>query len=156
MERDREEGERGAREKGEVASSAPQRAYADTNVFIRYLTGDPPELAEKSRRLFEQTAKGRIPLFMLDLVAAEIVYVLESVYRLPREDVVTRLLAIANLENLVIENRAVLLDALSLYESAKLDFTDAYIAAHMKHTGCDKLATFDTDFKRLRFIKTVL
>jgi hypothetical protein len=46
----------------------------DTNVLIRHLTGDPPEMA---RRATAQLASGE-PLLLADLVLAECVYVLES------------------------------------------------------------------------------
>ena len=52
-------------------------AFLDTNILIRYLVADPPDQAERATRLLE-TAEG---LLLVDLVVAECVYVLQSVYR---------------------------------------------------------------------------
>lgn len=131
------------------------RFYADTNIFIRYLTNDPPDQAEQARRLFEEVSADDFELFINDLVAAEIVYVLESVYELEKDKIVEKLLAIAQLDNVVMENRAVILEALELYKEKNLDFTDAYTASHMKKASCTKICTFDNDFKKLDFIEMV-
>ncbi len=52
----------------------------DTNVWIRHLTGDPPEQAELATELIATARRIDLP----DVVVAECVYVLESVYRVER------------------------------------------------------------------------
>ena len=48
-------------------------AFLDTNVLVRHVTGDPPELAERATR-FLATAED---LLLPDLILAEVAYVLE-------------------------------------------------------------------------------
>jgi predicted nucleic acid-binding protein len=55
-------------------------AFLHTNVLIRHLTGDPPEQAARATRLLSQAQQLLLP----DLIVAEIVYVLESFYEVPR------------------------------------------------------------------------
>ena len=129
------------------------RLYADTNLFIRYFTNEPPKQAEKARKLFESISKGENELYVCDLIAAEIVYVLESVYCLNKKEIADKLLAIVEHENVTIENQAIILEALELYAEKNLDFTDAYLAAHAKKAGYEEVCTFDEDFKKLNFIK---
>jgi len=80
-----------------------ERIYVDTNVFIRYLTNDTPEQAEQSKNLFKQAEEGCYELFICDLVAAEIIYVLESVYKISKKDTAKKMLAIIKLTNVVLE-----------------------------------------------------
>ena len=132
-----------------------ERIYVDTNVFIRYLTNDSPEQAEQSKNLFKQAEEGRYELFICDLVAAEIIYVLESVYKISKKDTSEKLLAIIRLTNVVLENKSIMLDALEFYEEENLDFTDAYQICHARKSGHRKVFSFDKDFKKIDFIELV-
>ncbi len=58
-------------------------AFVDTNVLIRHLTGDPPDLAARATAFLA----GADELLLPDLIVAEIVYVLESYYEVPTDEV---------------------------------------------------------------------
>jgi len=58
-------------------------AFIDTNVLVRHLTGDPPDMAARATAYLENENE----LLLTDLVAAETVYVLESFYETPRHEV---------------------------------------------------------------------
>jgi predicted nucleic acid-binding protein len=58
-------------------------AFVDSNVLVRHLTGDPPDQAKKAGEFLRTTED----LILVDLVVAEVVYVLESVYAVERERV---------------------------------------------------------------------
>ena len=60
-------------------------SFVDSNVLIRHLTGDPPRQARAATTFLEAAED----LFLVDLIVAETVYVLESVYRLERDRVAT-------------------------------------------------------------------
>lgn len=53
---------------------APLTAFVDTNVLIRHLTGDPPEMASRATAFLASAEELLLP----DLIVAEIVDVLES------------------------------------------------------------------------------
>jgi len=132
------------------------RVYADTNLFIRFFTGDPDNQAQESRKFLNQVSRGKYGLFICDLIIAEIIYVLESIYHLDRNAVVEKILAIAETDNTIIENRQVILRALDLYEEKNIDFIDAYLASHSVKNNCDTIFTFDRDFKKIDFIKKII
>jgi predicted nucleic acid-binding protein len=54
-------------------------AFVDTNVLVRHLTGDPPELAGRATRYLAAADELLLP----DLILAEVAYVLESFYESP-------------------------------------------------------------------------
>lgn len=58
-------------------------AFVDTNVLVRHLTGDPPDMAARATAYLGSPDE----LLLTDLVAAETVYVLESFYEAPRHQV---------------------------------------------------------------------
>ncbi|MBW3641154.1 MAG: PIN domain-containing protein, partial [Actinobacteria bacterium] len=53
---------------------APVSAFVDTNILVRHLTGDPPELAARAAAYLRAEPE----LLLTDLIVAETVYVLES------------------------------------------------------------------------------
>ncbi len=132
------------------------RVYADTYIFIRFLTDDPVIQAQKSKRFLDQVTVGKYELFVCDLIIAEIIYVLESIYDLDRSSIVEKILAIAEIDNTVIENRSIILRALDLYEEKNIDFIDAYLASHSIKNNCNTIITFDKDFKKIDSIKQII
>jgi predicted nucleic acid-binding protein len=55
----------------------------DSNVVVRHLTGDPPDQAQRASEFL----RGGEALILVDLVVAELVYVLELVCEVERERV---------------------------------------------------------------------
>ena len=132
------------------------RVYADTNLFIRFFTGEPVSQARESKKFLDQVSKGKYELFVCDLIVAEIIYVLESVYHLDRNAVVEKMLAIIETSNTIIENRHIILRALDLYEEKNIDFIDAYLISHSVKNNCTIIFTFDKDFKKINFIDKII
>ena len=50
----------------------------DSNVFLRFITKDDERKARKVFRLFEQVSCGEVELFVLEVVIAEVIYILAS------------------------------------------------------------------------------
>ena len=73
--------------------------FVDTNVFLRFFTNDLPEQAAAAEALFRRAAAGEIELVTNVMVIAELVWVLESYYRLPRPDAGERAMAVVLMED---------------------------------------------------------
>jgi predicted nucleic acid-binding protein len=70
---------------------APERIFADTNLFLRYLTNDVPTQADAFEKLLIDASQGKIQLVTSPLVIAEIVWTLKSYYRLTKSEVRSKL-----------------------------------------------------------------
>lgn len=126
-----------------------RRVFVDTNVFLRFLTRDEPSHAERARRLFEAGIAGELRLETSLLVIAEIVWTLESFYRLPATEVAEKVTTILSTPNLDCPNSALLIEALALHDERNVDFIDAYHAVSLERRGDVAVATFDRKhFKR--------
>ena len=64
-------------------------AFVDTNILVRHLTGDPQAMAKRATAFLATQPE----LYLADLIVAETVYVLESFYKAPREQVATAMQA---------------------------------------------------------------
>ena len=112
----------------------------DTNVVVRYLTGDDPGQAARARAVIDAG-----DVFVGTTVLLESEWVLRSVYGFSRTEVAAALRAFAGLPGLSVENPAVLSEALD-YAERGMDFADAlHLGAAAR---CEVLLTFD-----LRFIE---
>jgi predicted nucleic acid-binding protein len=124
--------------------------FIDTDVIIRFLTGDDPEKQAAASALFEQVEQGLLTISAPDTVIADAVYVLSSLrlYHLARNEVQELLTALAHLSHFQIQNRTAVLRALELYGSTKLDFGDTLILASMEQQHSNILYSYDADFDR--------
>jgi predicted nucleic acid-binding protein len=126
-------------------------AFVDTNVLVRHLTGDPPELAARATA-FLQT---RTELLLTDLVAAEVVDVLESFYEAPRADVAVAMRSLVAFDSVVCVDPAVLLRAVEVYATDRVDFAEAYLVACAESTGVGRIASFHRSIDRVGTVERV-
>lgn len=134
-----------------------ERVFADTNLFLRYLTNDVPSQADAVEALLRQAAAGEIVIAVSSLVIAEIVWTLESFYSLPRDEVRDKVLAILNTPGLEVADSALVLRAILWYAEKNVDFADAYNAAWLLGQHIKTAYTFDRrHFARLEGITTIV
>lgn len=120
-------------------------AFVDTNVLIRHLTGDPPDLATRATAFLA----GADELLLPDLIVAEVVDVLESFYEVPTDDVarlVRSVIAFAAIQTL---DPALLLRSLEVYETHRIDFAEAYLVASAEASGIHDIISFDRSIDRV-------
>lgn len=127
--------------------------FVDANIFLRFLLRDDHKKAERCKKLFEKAKKGKIRLFTSDLVIAEVVWTLESFYKLSKKEVSENVRRLLTLENLGISGASLLIEALVIYEEKNIDFIDAYNYILMLRGGLEGIASYDTDFDNLYGIK---
>ncbi len=119
--------------------------FVDTTIVVRYLTGDPPELAEQAAQILD-AEEG---LLITDVVLAETAYVLTSVYRIPRRVVVDHLIAFLQKENIApfALDKSLVLQALLLCKpSGRVSFADALVWAAARSAGSKVVYSFDARF----------
>ena len=115
----------------------------DTNVLVRYLVEDDPEQAPRAAALIEQASETGERLFVPQIVLCEIVWVLESSFRFPREKIVSVLAALLRSRQLVIEDVGTSRLALERYAARGGDFADYVIVERCRAAGCERVASFD-------------
>ena len=110
----------------------------DTNVVVRFLTGDDPTQASRAKAVIDAG-----DVFVGTTVLLETEWVLRSVYGFAREDIARALGALAGLPGVSVESPVLLGEALQRTVSG-MDFADAL------HLGaaerCEAMLTFDRRF----------
>lgn len=120
-------------------------------MLVRHLTGDPADLAARATAYLGAERE----LLLTDLIAAETVYVLESFYEAPREQVANALRSLVGFDSIICVDPALLLRAIEVYETDRIDFAEAYLVACAESTGVVKVASFDRSLDRVDTIERI-
>ncbi|MEA1935505.1 MAG: PIN domain-containing protein [Thermodesulfobacteriota bacterium] len=130
-----------------------KKRFIDTNIFLRYLTGDDPSKYDKCREIFKKAIEGKIALVTSGMVIAELIWTLLSYYKIAKADIVEKVTIIVSTENLFIPDKNIIADALVLYSRKNIDYIDAYNAVFMKYHALDEIYSYDRDFDAIEGIK---
>lgn len=122
--------------------------WADTNVILRFLTGDHREHSEAAKRVMLEANEGKHTLRVHSVVLAECCYVLEGpYYAYDRVTIGTALIALLNNKGIKPES-PVLLHALDIYVTHNVDFEDALLAAAAHRDQVPVLSFNVKDFQK--------
>ena len=119
--------------------------FLDTSILVRYLTGDPPDMAEQAAQILDI----QLDLRITGVVLAETAYVLTSVYQVPRDVVVDHLLALLQKENVspyALDKGLALRALLLCRPSGRVSFADAMVWAAARTAGAEVVYSLDERF----------
>lgn len=122
--------------------------WVDANVLLRFLTGDPPELAGRASRLLEGGERGGVPLRVHSVVVAETVRVLQSFYGYSKGEISDVLIPLLEHPALKTEGAGIVIQALETMAESNVDFADALLAATARSRN-EGVSSFDKDFRKL-------
>lgn len=134
----------------QAAERADLTVLLDTNVVIRHLTGDPPEMARRATRFLATGAE----LVLVDVVLTECVYVLRLVYEVDRPRIAEMMRAALAMPTISADTE-LFLRALEVYELDRLDFAEAYLVAAAELTGAESIASFDKTIDRIPSVERI-
>lgn len=134
--------------------SAP---FLDTNVILRYLTGDDPQKQAATSLLFDRIQRGELEVTIPLLVIDEASYVLASNrnYGLPWDEVADLLSALIRTPGIRVDNKELVLESLGIVKANGVDFADAYIVAAMRRAGVSTVYSYAHDFNRFSDIQRI-
>ena len=117
----------------------------DANIVLRYLLDDHEELSPKAAEILEQQTVA-LPIE----VACEVVYVLQKVYAVQRQEIRQQLENLLTESLVGMQKPAVFLQALECYGTSTFDFVDCLLWAY--HT-VEQQTVFTFDNKLHKFIQ---
>ncbi|HVT45460.1 MAG TPA: type II toxin-antitoxin system VapC family toxin [Thermoanaerobaculia bacterium] len=120
----------------------------DTNVLVRYLTGDDPKQSPQARRFVDEMLDEGEMLFVCHIVLCELVWVLSYAYDYSRDEIVSALQQLRRAAQLTVERPDEVRRALDAYAARKGDLADFLIAERSIASGCASIATFERDLQK--------
>jgi len=119
--------------------------FLDTSVVVRYLTGDPPAMAAAARSIIELGKD----LILTEAVIAEIAFVLEDTYRVPRPETVENLTQLLLRQNIRVygrDKKTVVFALQMCSTSRRVSYVDALLWAAAGASETPTVYTFDQRF----------
>jgi predicted nucleic-acid-binding protein len=119
----------------------------DTNVLIRLFVDDETSQAAMARRLLETREEQGELLLIAPHVLCELIWVLNTSFRLRKTEVVDILQTILVSDVFVFEREHLIQRALDSYRQGRADFPDYLIGEIAHAAGCRDTVTFDRALK---------
>jgi len=126
----------------------------DTNVILRYLLDDHPDLSSRARNFMDSVSNGNKEIFILESVFTECIFVLEKFYKIPREKITETMIQFLNLKGVVNANTDILMNALLRYRDHNIPIVDCILAANSSRQK--PVASFDKHMKKLKAFREKL
>jgi len=120
--------------------SGKEEILIDANVILRYLLKDNEELYEEAERIFDSTFREEIKAYIPTFIVAEVVYVLQKVYKINRETIAKILIELLRSKAIITDNKTLLFKALDIFQEKNLDFADCLLCAYGERY---KVVSFD-------------
>ena len=114
----------------------------DANIVLRYLLNDNEIFSAEAVKIIENRQ-----IQFPNEVCAEVVYVLQKVYDVPRLNINNSISVLLDYPN-IISNKTVLKEALNIYHTKNVDFIDSILIASNHVLGAS-IHTFDKKIKSL-------
>jgi len=121
----------------------------DTNVIIRFLIGDDPPKAARAIRLMERVERGLEIIEITEGVLTEAVWTLDRYYKVPRDKITQRLIAVLSFRGVRMISRDMGILALQHFADTHADFVDCLLTAESKIRNIPIYAFDETDFPKL-------
>ncbi len=115
----------------------------DTNVLVRFLVKDDDHQASVVYRLFKQAEEKQEALFVPLLVVLETVWVLQSIYDIADEDIVSAINQLLLMPVLKFEGQTAIQGFIGSAHDVKLGLADLLIAHSAKVLNCQQVFTFN-------------
>lgn len=115
----------------------------DANYVLRYLLQDVPEQFETAKQIMENSR-----VFLPFEVIAEVVYVLQGVYDIKKEEICNSLSTLLSYPNIKTTDKEVAETALKRFKAHKLDFVYALLAGYAGEHSHEVL-TFDKKLQKI-------
>ena len=133
-----------------------KKVAIDTNLLVRYLTGDDPQKAMAVDNLLNRAIRGELKILIPSIVVAELVWVLESFYVMKAQEIAELVEAIVNTPGVEVTDKGIIVSALRLYRNKHIDLIDAWITEFAKEREIKTIYTFDKrHFKDINGIEAI-
>lgn len=124
-------------------------ALLDTNVIIRFLTADENPRYRDLYSFFKSLEQGEMKVELKLIVLFQVIFVLLSFYKVPKEEVAESLLGILRYKGIRVADKKIVRRTLELWRGNNLEIVDSYLVACLEGDTQNVLYSYDRDFDKL-------
>ena len=131
-------------------------ALLDTNVLIRFLTHDKDKKYKKLYAFFESLELGEMRIELKLIVLFQVIFVLKSFYRVPKEQIVAGLTDLLKYKGITIKEKKIVQQALDLWREENVEIVDCYLVTCLEKDTQNILYRYDRNFDKLKINQRAL
>ena len=120
----------------------------DTNVIVRFLTGNTDEKFRGVYDFFQDIEQGKISVELKLIVLFQTIFVLKSHYKVPKGKIVGAMKGLLKLKGLKIIEKKTVVRMMDLWDSNSIEIVDAYLIACLEKNSQNILLSYDRDFDK--------
>lgn len=125
-------------------------AWLDTNIILRFLLKDNPQLFQTVEPLFLQAEQGDLEIYIHPIIIAELIWTLESYYEYSEKKITEVMLQLVKAKGVVVPDKEVIVGTLHDYKEKNVDFINAYLTQYANKQNPLTIYTLDKKhFSRL-------
>jgi len=128
----------------------------DTNVLVRFLVNDDAEQAQQVYSMFKQAETQQQQLFVPILVVLETIWVLQAVYRIEDQVILTVLNDLLMMPILQFETQPAIHSFIAAATGNNFDLSDLLIAHSARGHSCESVLTFDKKAAKFALFELIL
>jgi len=125
-----------------------KQVIIDTNILLRLFTGETGLLQDEARKILDKIDNGKISALVNELVIAECIWVLLSVYKKTKPEVVEAIANIILRDGYEIRDKDIISESLNIFVKNNISWVDSYLYCQSKKLNL-KLVTFDAKLVKL-------
>jgi predicted nucleic-acid-binding protein len=127
----------------------------DTNVLVRFLVDDDPKQSKIVYEVFKGAEIRNTTFWVPLLVLIELLWVLESAYRIPRNTILDSINELILMPILRFEGHETIQRFLFSAHGNHVDLSDILIGCSAKSSGCDHVLTFDKKASKIELFEPI-
>ena len=122
----------------------------DTNVIVRFLTGNNDEKFKGVYVFFQDIEQGKIKIELKLIVLFQTIFVLKSFYKVPKSQIVKAMKGLLKLRGLKILDKKTVVSMIDIWDSNNIEIVDAYLIACLEKNSQNILYSYDRDFDKFK------
>ena len=122
----------------------------DTNVIVRFLTGNNDEKFKGVYDFFQDIEQGKISVELKLIVLLQTIFVLKSYYKVPKGEMVKAMKGLLKLKGLKIIEKKTVVSMMDIWDSNNIEIVDAYLIACLEKNSQNILYSYDKDFDKFK------
>lgn len=125
----------------------------DTNVIIRFLTGNTDEKFKGVYGFFQDIEQGKISVELKLIDLFQTIFVLKSFYKVPKGKIVKAMKGLLKLKGLKIIQKKTVVSMMDIWDSNNIEIVDAYLVACLEKNQQNILYSYDKDFDKFKITR---
>lgn len=125
-----------------------KKIILDTNILLRLFTVGDNSLQKESRKILNKVDQGKIIVLINELVIAECIWVLLSIYKKSKAEVIDAIKNVIFRNGFEVRDKDIISQSFSIFVNNNISWVDSYLYCQSKKLGL-KLVTFDEKLVKL-------